>query len=716
MHGDPLDPLSLSVSELRCAVVDPEWRERWKRGEKPTVRSFAPAGTPTVHGTRFHAFARQLVDHLLEDAPAARELDADGMFRIAYSQGAGEFIGMLLTEGNLESAGVLTEALHTFTRRLVQLREQHPRFKSWRDVFVGAELSVNNVRLENVGDRLIFVSGAMDSVRRRPDGMLEIVDYKLTRGAALEREIVQVALYARLLQSRDPSLPLCGALEYYHPTFHCTPIEAKSLAAVYMGLVLPALRDLSRSPASNVTLLKGPGPADMERRTGPDGDAKHEVTASGPATAQAPPRAPPRPPSYAARSNARKEVLLGHLRSAKADPIFLELDELTRHAGILGGNGSGKTTLALNIIERVLDAQIPVLVVDRKGDLSGYAGSSSESDAHTERTDRLNALCARLDVALFTPGSSKGRPLSIGILPPLTAELDEAEREQVCGVAALSLGSILNYKQGAADQKVAILKEALGTMALRSGGQRATLAELIHLLTEQDPALLERIGTFNPKHVKQLCENLQTLEIMQGDILQSGGEALSAELLFGLGEHARPGATRLSIVSTKFLPDEKTALFWVAQLLTELSRFASRRPSSTLQALVFLDEADLYLPAISKPVTKQPMESLLKRARSAGISVMLATQSPGDLDYKCRDNVRNWFMGLIKERTALEKLKPLTSEANFDATTLLPKQKVGQFFMVTEKACVSFMAEPSLLETRQLPEQWILDHARASKR
>jgi hypothetical protein len=364
----------------------------------------------------------------------------------------------------------------------------------------------------------------------------------------------------------------------------------------------------------------------------------------------------------------------------------------------------------------VLDAGVPVLVVDRKGDLSGYASETTEANAPKERATRLATLRARLDVALFTPGNAKGRPLSIGILPPAVAELDDGEREQVCGVAALALGTMLNYRQGAADQKVAILKQALALMATHSTGEPARLSELVQLLTQQDPVLLDRIAGFNQKHVKQLCENLQTLEIMQGDILQSGGEALSAELLFGLGEHARPGLTRLSIVSTKFLPDEKTALFWVAQLLTELSRFASRRPSDTLQALVFLDEADLYLPATSKPVTKQPMESLLKRARSAGIAVVLATQSPGDLDYKCRENVRNWFMGLVKEKTALEKLKPLASEASFDATALLPKQKVGQFFMVTEKACVPFMAEPSLLETRQLAEHWILAHARAGVR
>jgi hypothetical protein len=42
--------------------------------------------------------------------------------------------------------------------------------------------------------------------------------------------------------------------------------------------------------------------------------------------------------------------------------------------------------------------------------------------------------------------------------------------------------------------------------------------------------------------------------------------------------------------------------------------------------------------------------------------VFLATQSPGDLDYKCRDNIVSWLVGLISDQTALKKLEPwLTS-------------------------------------------------------
>src|SRR5690606_7322514 len=116
------------------------------------------------------------------------------------------------------------------------------------------------------------------------------------------------------------------------------------------------------------------------------------------------------------------------------------------------------------------------------------------------------------------------------------------------------------------------------------------------------------------------------------------------------------GRTRLSIISTKFLGDNAGIEFWLSQFLISVSRWASRHPSGELQAVLMLDEADMYLPAQRRPVTKGPLEDLLKRARSAGISLFLATQSPGDFDSKCRDNIRNWFIGRVKEKTALDKL------------------------------------------------------------
>ncbi len=39
----------------------------------------------------------------------------------------------------------------------------------------------------------------------------------------------------------------------------------------------------------------------------------------------------------------------------------------------------------------------------------------------------------------------------------------------------------------------------------------------------------------------------------------------------------------------------------------------------------------------------------LNRALVICVGVMLATQSPGDLDYKCRDNIVTWFVGLTAQ-------------------------------------------------------------------
>ena len=144
----------------------------------------------------------------------------------------------------------------------------------------------------------------------------------------------------------------------------------------------------------------------------------------------------------------------------------------------------------------------------------------------------------------------------------------------------------------------------------------------------------------------------------------TGDEQLDVDALLGTGPHARPGRVRLSVISTRFLGDAAKVDFWVSQLLVAVSRWCAKSPQPRLQAVFLFDEADLYLPAGTKqPATKAPMEDLLKRARSAGVGVFLATQSPGDFDYKCKENVRTWLIGRVKEPRAIEKLKPMLAAA-----------------------------------------------------
>ncbi len=408
-------------------------------------------------------------------------------------------------------------------------------------------------------------------------------------------------------------------------------------------------------------------------------------------------------------------VQLGTAEGLFAEPVTLSRDELTRHSAFLGGSGSGKTTLALNVVEQLLLQGIPTILVDRKGDLASYAREASWEVPLKDPAlvERRRLLRERVEVALYTPGRSDGRPLAIPVVPSGLESLLPEERDQCVQQAADALAGMLEYKNNPRDKAArTVLTQALRLLVARPPAPELTLDMVKHLVESPDPSLLHDVEGLDPKVFPKLVQDLTMLSLNMRALLASSGERLDVEELLGRGSAAVPGRTRLSIISTKFLGDTPRVLFWVSQLLLETNRWASQHPASQLQAVLLFDESDLYLPAVGLPATKQPMENLLKRARSAGVGVMLATQSPGDFDYKCRENVRNWFVGRIRETTALNKLKPMFSDARVDAAARLPAQKTGQFHVQRDGQVQQLKADRSVLLTEQLSEEEILQLAR----
>jgi Helicase HerA, central domain/AAA ATPase domain len=409
----------------------------------------------------------------------------------------------------------------------------------------------------------------------------------------------------------------------------------------------------------------------------------------------------------------------GMLKTGKR--VTLAKDVLKRHCAVLGGSGSGKTTLALNLIEQVLSKGIPAILIDRKGDLSSYANPevwrAIEGDL-TERRGEREKLADSIDVAVYTPGRSSGRPISITLLPQGIKELPEHEQQLLANMSAAAIGDMLHLKNSATHQK----QSGTLSVALKLLGQRFSsqvmLADLIHMLEEDDPELADQTQRMDPsgKLRRDLVAQLDSLRLRNASLFEAGGETLSMESMLGRGRNARPGRTRLSIVYTGFLGDNENILFWVSQFLAEALRFCQRNPADELQALLMLDEADLYIPANAKPATAEPLQSLLKRARSAGLGIMLATQSPGDMDYKSRDQITSWFIGRVREDTALKKLKAaFNSESGLDPASVLPQQTVGEFHLVQEGMVRSIKAARSLIQAEQVPFDRIEQLARETK-
>ena len=429
---------------------------------------------------------------------------------------------------------------------------------------------------------------------------------------------------------------------------------------------------------------------------------------------------PPPPPSTPPFPSPADPLVVGMTTDRRGGPVTIDPGELRQHAAFLGASGSGKTTAALSVLEQLLLRGVPAILVDRKGDLCSYARPDMglREGLEGELAERATRLRASVDVALFTPGQPDGRTLSIAAVPAGLGLLPSLEREQAAKFAAAALADMMNYGDSQRDQScLAILKKAIELLSEENLQAAVSIEALIEFIAEKDPSLVNAVGRLDVKLFDQLVRHLETLRINKGTLLTAQGEPLDIDMLLGLGVNQTPGKTRLSIISTKFLGSNQDVQFWVAQFLMTLGRWISRSPapSGTLQAVVLFDEADLYLPAVRQPATKEPMDNLLRRARSAGVGMLLATQSPGDFDYKCRENVRTWFIGQVKEANSIAKIKSMVSDDRIDIDSRLPGQEPGEFLLIRDGDAIGLKTQLSLVDARQIPEDEIVSLARATR-
>jgi hypothetical protein len=122
------------------------------------------------------------------------------------------------------------------------------------------------------------------------------------------------------------------------------------------------------------------------------------------------------------------------------------------------------------------------------------------------------------------------------------------------------------------------------------------------------------------------------------------GEALDIDQLL----HTADGKPRVSICSIAHLGDAER-MFFVSLLLNQtLGWMRSQSGTTSLRAIVYMDEIFGYFPPVANPPSKAPLLTLLKQARAFGVGVVLATQNPVDLDYKGLSNTGTWFLGRLQ--------------------------------------------------------------------
>jgi hypothetical protein len=127
------------------------------------------------------------------------------------------------------------------------------------------------------------------------------------------------------------------------------------------------------------------------------------------------------------------------------------------------------------------------------------------------------------------------------------------------------------------------------------------------------------------------------------------------------------GKPRVAIFSIAHLSDAER-MFFVSLLLNQtLGWVRSQSGTTSLRALLYMDEIFGYFPPVSNPPSKKPLLTLLKQARAFGFGVVLATQNPVDIDYKGLSNTGTWFIGRLQ--TERDKMRVLDGLEGASADT-----------------------------------------------
>src|SRR5262249_52824165 len=138
------------------------------------------------------------------------------------------------------------------------------------------------------------------------------------------------------------------------------------------------------------------------------------------------------------------------------------------------------------------------------------------------------------------------------------------------------------------------------------------------------------------------------------------GEPLDVQHLL----YTSTGKPRIAIISIAHLGDAER-MFFVSLLLNQvLGWMRTQSGTTSLRAVLYMDEIFGYFPPVSNPPSKLPLLTLLKQGRAFGLGVVLATQNPVDLDYKGLANTGTWFIGRLQtERDKARVLEGLEGVA-----------------------------------------------------
>lgn len=427
-----------------------------------------------------------------------------------------------------------------------------------------------------------------------------------------------------------------------------------------------------------------------------------------------------------------------------------KLSDLITHTFICGGSGSGKTVMGKAIIEEAALCGVPSIIVDLKGDLSSLVLAFGELTAQflapwievEERSTLGRAALAeanifrkrlwdwglaeanvrefsnKVAVEIFTPRSELGRRVSIPLISSPPSDINKLFEEDpdTASVMVSSMAEALVRRvipSGQRDRETDYVT-ALIEHAWRKGIDLTGEAGLGHLVSMILNPPFSTIGVLSiddhiPENRRQKLAQAVNGQLVGAAANWVRGEEMSIDKL--VGTNRLDEKNQISIINLSHITDFEDQGFVVAQIAFAINTWMRQQGSAPggnrPRLLFFLDEIGggggktAFYPAYPYTSTCKPaLNILVKQGRAFGVGCILATQNPGDIDYKGLSNCATWIVGKLQTKRDRDKVREGLTDAEFspsDLTRKLAKPKTGEFMLLNKEGDVHFIKERWLL-------------------
>ena len=380
-------------------------------------------------------------------------------------------------------------------------------------------------------------------------------------------------------------------------------------------------------------------------------------------------------------------------------PIQMKTKTLLRHVMALGSSGSGKTVLCKVLVEEMSRLGLPAICIDPQGDLCSLALDLSNAELDELEDMGIAPELAQdfrdnVEVVVFTPASRRGIPLCADPLNMDVSDLDSRERIEAISNIATMITSLIGFDLSSDDgEGIRAAFDSYLNILFDQQQFPNSLEQFGEQLTQVNDEVMKELERFvNPKKLSQALRKLARLDVGARRLLFHEGLPLNIDLLLGRGDKsaAQKDKVRLSIIYLNTLNSAEDKEFLIAAVAEQLYAWMLRNPSKDPQALFYIDEVAPFIPPVKVPACKPSLSLIFKQARKYGVCCLMATQNPGDVDYKAMAQFGSWAIGRLTTRQDLKKIQPTLKSLDPDRADAimkrLPTLQAGEFMLLSPDA------------------------------